>query len=285
MRRLFHIPLLLLFAACSNDGGGGSGMGGIEILATDAPMDPSMVDSARIEVTKIRMHRETEDELDSGWVTIFDGPPVEVELDRLRNGITEVVASGSLEAGSYRQVRIHIGGGTLLLDNGNEYSSDAGNLDFPSAMTSSGYKVFLDPPVEIPAGGVEQVLIDFDLAKTFEPVPANDPENARRYKLHPVVRGAVTSISGEIRATVRRDDGMGTLVGVPDAMVYVLPPGEPDPANAVASSITDATGSAAVLGLLPGTYDVLAREGGTEDRVDGNVVVTGEATQVDLVLP
>ncbi len=281
MRKIF-LSLLPLVAACS--GSAGPGTGRLDVVATDSPLDPALVERATIEVERIRIHAETEDEDEGGWITLYDGDPVEVGLTALRNGITELLASGELEAGTYRQLRLHLAGGRLELTNGNVYTVADGTLTTPSASTS-GYKIFLDPAVEIPAGGVEQVVLDFDLTKMFQPIPGSDPLTASSYKLHPVVRASVTSISGQLRAVVRRDDGSGTLLGVPDALVHVLPPGEPDPANAIATSITDATGSAAVLGLLPGSYDVLAADAGGEDRVDGVAVQTGETSVVELVLP
>jgi hypothetical protein len=285
MRFLALLLPLLFVTACGGGSGGGSGSGILEIVATDAPIDPSLVEAAMVEVVKVRIHASSDEDADSGWITLYDGAPVRISLMTLRNGITSLVASGRLSAGTYRQMRLHLSGGYLELTNGNVYSTDDGTLKMPSAMTSAGHKLFFNPPIVIPAGGREQIVLDFDLTKTFQPIPGNDPENASRYNLHPEIRAAVTSISGELRVTVRQDDGTGNLVGVPDAMVYVLPPGETDTANSVASSITDDTGSAAIIALLPGTYDVLADSGGVQGRVDGVVVMTGEASLVDIVLP
>ena len=286
--KLLPIPLLLL-AACSSASGGDSTAaarnGSLEILATDGPMDPSLVKHAMVDVTKVRIHAETTNESESGWVTLFDGGPISLDLSLLRNGITQTFAQGDLAPGTYRQLRVHFSGGGLELQNGNMYQTSDGSLTMPSSMTESGYKIFLDPPVVVPEGGREQIVLDFALTRTFEPVPANDPENAVSYRLHPNIRAAVMSVSGEVRAVVRRDDGTGTLVGVPDVMVHVLLPGETDLANALAISITDDTGSAAVLGLYPQTYDVVAKLGSDTVRVDSVLVSTGEASMIELVLP
>jgi len=285
---LLALSLSLAFVpACSSGGGGGasssSRTGTIEVVATDSPFDPALVQSATIDVVKVRINQDADENADSGWITLFDGGPLTIDLDGLRNGITQTFANGKLPVGTYRQLRIHLSGGELTLKNGNVYSTADGTMQQPSASTS-GYKVFLDPPVVVPDGGREQVVLDFDLTKTFVPVPANDPANARSYKLRPNIRGAVMSISGQMSVVVRRDD-MGTLVGVPDAMVYLLAPGEADVANAIASSITDATGSAAILGLYPMTYDVVAERDGAMARVDALEVMTGETTTTEIVLP
>ncbi len=288
--RLLIAALSLLFVpACSSGGGGdspsgSSRTGSIEILATDAPFDATLIERAVVDVVKVRMNKATDENTKSGWITIFDGGPISVDLNGLRNGITQAFANGDLPVGSYSQLRIHLSGGELELKNGNVYSSGDGTLKLPSASTS-GYKVFLDPPVEISDGGREQIVLDFALSKTFSPVPANNAETATSFKLHPNIRAAVMSISGKMQVVVRRDDGTGTLVGVPDATVHVLPAGELDLANAIATSITDGTGSATILGLYPTAYDVVAEEGGVQARVDGLDVVTGEATLSEVVLP
>ena len=247
-------------------------------------MDPALIAAATVDVVGVRIHAADADD-GSGWISIYDGPARTLGIAALRNGITGLVASGRLPAGTYDQLRLHLSGGSMELRNGNLYTTADGNLTMPSSMSAAGYKVFFEPGIVVPDGGKEQVVLDFDVSKTFRPVPGNDPANARLFQLHPNIRAGVTSISGEIRVTVRQDDGNGTLVGVADALVHVLAAGETDPDNAIATSITDDTGSAAIIALAPDTYDVLATAGGVEGRADGVMVVTGEAAVVEIVLP
>ncbi len=286
MKAHFSLLVLSLLGACSGgSGSGGSGgtqaTGTLELIATDSPLDHSLVQSASIDFVKIRVHRNANAQ--SGFVTVYDGPPFTIQLDALRNGITRGLASGVLEAGTYSQVRLHLSGARLELKNGNVYSTADGTLKLTSQSTS-GYKVFLSPPVEVPPNGVATVLLDIDLTKSFVPIPANDPENAREYHLQPVLRAVAMEGTGELRVTVLEDVG-GVLVGVADATVYVLPPGEQDPANSVASTATDADGSGAVLALLPGSYDVLATMGTRSDRENAVSISAGAVTSIELVLP
>jgi hypothetical protein len=281
------LPLLLLGACSTGSSGGDDGLGSgtLEVLATDAPFEHKILKTATIEIERIRVHQDAQGESPEGWITIYEGDPIEIQLEKLRNGITRGVAEKALPEGSYRQMRLHLSGGSLELKNGNVYTTDDGSLDMPSAMTSSGYKLFFDPPIEVPEGGREAVLIDFDLMKTFKPVPANNAENAHSYKLHPVLRGAAMSVSGEIRVLVLEDDGNGGTVGVADATVHVLLPGETDPAKSLATTATEADGSAAVIGLFPVTYDVLATKDGREATVTDVVVTTGNVTAIEITLP
>src|SRR6185295_17848319 len=97
-------------------------------------------------------------------------------------------------------------------------------------------------------GETTRVLLDVDLTHTFHPIPANDPLNATRYSLHPVIH--VTNLGSA-----------GGTVPVENATVYVLPPGQTDPAESVAATPTNAQGEYTVLAIAPGTYDVKAIHG------------------------
>jgi hypothetical protein len=300
---------LLILGGCSGGGGGGSSVGTIggsgdgsdngggtsdpgtvgrlTILATDAPLDPSMVEQAIISVDKIRIHGETDgdggDGAADGFITVYEGDPMEIELTDLTNGLTQLLVDAEVPAGTYGQIRLHVADGSITLTNGNEYTTDAGNLQISSQATS-GLKVFIEPPVIVEDGFPANVLMDFDLAKTFKPIPANDPMNADRFKLHPVIRGVNMGNAGEIRGVVTGNDGTGQQVPVAGADVFVLLPDEPDRANSVASTMTSTDGSYAVLGLLEGTYDVLAREGEREGRENAVSVMLDSTTLVDVTI-
>jgi hypothetical protein len=281
----FLLAAALACCSCSGGGGGRAGnsaTGTLQIVATDAPFDYSLVASASIDVVKVRIHRDENGQSD--FITLYDGPPITMQLDQLRNGILQTLASGLLEAGTYAQIRLHLSSARLELVNGNVYSTANGTLKFTS-HTTSGYKITLDPAVEVPDGGGARVLLDVDLTKTFVPVPASDPAGAREYILRPNVRAAVLGLAGELRTTVLQSDGLGGMIGVESASVYLLQPGETDPANSVASTATDADGSSAILGIPPGSYDVLATEGARSARQDAVSISAGNVTAVELTLP
>ncbi len=275
--------LFLLLTACSDGGGGsaagGTGQGSMVIEITDAPIDPKQIAVAILEVDRVTAHREADGE--SGFVTIFDGSPVEVNLTTLRNGLTLALQEAPLEEGAYSQIRLRVTDAFLELRNGNQYSTRDGTIRLTSQDTS-GYKIFLDPPVEIHEGVQTRVLVDFHLPKTFSPVPANDLENARFFHLHPNVRAAVLQETGELRGVVTTTDDQGDTVPAAGAAVYVLDPGATDPDLAVASTMTDEDGSAAILGLPAGTYDVLAVLGDESARAEGLVVTRGGVTSFEI---
>jgi hypothetical protein len=282
---LLVLPIALFLGSCGSGGSGGSGaapgQGSLVFEATDAPIDPSLIRRAELEVDAIRVHGEADGE--TGFTTVFEGEPVVLDLTSLRNGITRALERGFLEAGSYRQVRIHVTDAMLELKSGKVFSTRDGTIKLTSQDTS-GYKVFFQPPIEVFAGVETRVLLDFQLPKTFSPVPANDLENARFLHLHPNVRGAVLQETGELRGVVQTTDTLGAPIPAADAAVYVLLPGETDPEQAIASTLTDVDGSAAILGIPVGTYDVLAQHEGRSGRVDGLSVQAGAVTSFDILV-
>ena len=278
------LPLTLILAACGGGGGGGSGSSGTGTIAfevTDAPIDPSLVARAVIEVDAVRVHRDADAE--SGFQTVYEGSPVVFDLLELRNGLTQGFNSGALPVGSYGQLRLHVTDALLELVDGRVFSTQDDTIRLTSQNTS-GFKVFLSPPVEVRANVVTRVLLDIDLTKTFSPVPANNLAEASFFHLHPNVRAAVLQETGELRGTVTMLDDEGAVVPAANAAVYVLPPGESEPDLALATTLTDANGQAAILGMPVGTYDVLATLDGRTGRADGLTVSVGAVTSFEITL-
>jgi hypothetical protein len=273
---------------CSGGGGGGggggpgdAGTGTLSLEVTDAVLDHSLVTSALLFVNEIEVKPASDE--DGGFLTIYEGAPIEIDLLDLRNGVTQELAAHDLPSGSYQEVRLVFDDAFLQLVNGNVYTTDDGSLQLTSQATS-GLKIKVEPPIVVFAGGNTTVLLDVDLTKTFRPIPANDPLNASTYHLSPVVRAASLLETGEISGVVPTEDPSGLLVPVPNATVYVLPPGEVDVESSIASTATEENGSYALLGIPPGTFDVLATSGALSRRVDGVSVVAGSAITVDLEL-
>ncbi len=273
--------LALTAVSCGGGGSSAGGTGHLQLLLTDAPFALDIVTSARIKVSAIRVHHDAQS--DSGFTDLPDVTDLELELLDLQNGLTQELVDAELPAGSYGQIRLVVQEATLELTNGNIYSTTLGNMSLTSTDTS-GLKLFVDPPIEVTSGGMTTLILDFDLSKSFHAIPANDALNATEYKLMPVVRVTNQTTTGELRGTVTEDDGAGGQAAVEAATVYVLPPGETDPLNSIATTGTDVDGHYAVLGLPAGSYDVLAIKDPKQGSVLGVDVVAGNVTTVDIVI-
>jgi hypothetical protein len=286
--RFLSIALIVSLAACGGGGGSstqppagpGPGQGALTLLATDDPFVYEIVTAATITVDRVSVHTDANEE-DNGFLVIYDGPPRVVNLLALHDGITTELAHANLPTGTYRQIRLHVIAAELTLVNGNTYSTTAGNLHLTSQATS-GFKVFVDPPIEIEDGVSRTFLLDFDLTHTFHPVPAVDPLNATTYELHPVIHAANVSTSGEIRGDVTHLVASGPPEPVEDATVYILPPGVSDVEQSVAVTSTNASGGFSQLGLPPGTYDVRAVKGALSGVVTDVPVTAGSFTLVHV---
>ncbi|HEV8114573.1 MAG TPA: DUF4382 domain-containing protein [Planctomycetota bacterium] len=270
-------------AACSGGGGGGGGggTGTLDLSATDDAFVYDIVQEASISVDRITILHDADS--DDGPITLYDGAPILLDLFNLRDGVTQHVDLSVLPVGDYRQLRLHVSAARLVLVNGNVYTTEDGTIHLTSQDTS-GFKVVVDPPIEIVRDQRSDVLLDFDLTQTFHPIPANDPLNATTYSLHPVIHVTNLGHTGGIQGVVTQDDGAGGLTPVDQATVYIMPPGQTDPTMSVATTGTATDGSYTVLAIEPGTYDVIAVKGALSGTVPGIVVVVGSVATADVTI-
>lgn len=284
MYRRLALSLCLLATACST--GSDPTDAGVSPLTlnvdiTDSPFHDGDVEAAIVWVDGISAH--TQAEAESGYVEIYEGRPMKVELTALRNGITRRVASQKMPPGEYSQMRLHVDRAVLRMKDGTVYRTQDGTLQMTS-QDSSGFKVFLDPPLVLEeATPTVRVLLDFDLVRTFRAVgPKEDPN---KFHFHPTIRAVTSTATGVIRGLVFIAYIDGKPKRAPDIMVHVLPPDEEDLDQSIASTLTEVDGSMAVLGLDEGTYDIVAVSGDVQVRVEDVAVVEGETSLVDMTLP
>ena len=284
MNRLIALFLPLLFLISC--GGGSSsadasskGFGSISIEATDAPFDFAILKSAVVTIDKIRVHGSGVAE--TGFMDLSLEKEIKLNLVNLRNGVTEFLLSDVLPIGDYRQLRLRVTSGRIELTNGRVYSSEDGSLKLKSQATS-GFKVFIDPPINIAAGEVTNVLLDFDLSKTFKAVPANDPENASFFMMSPVLRVVNLVNAGVIRGVIEEAAGAGLKLPVADAMVFLMAAGETDLDLSIAVTASEADGSYAFLGVDAGTYDLIATTNDVSGSVEAVSVLAGATTTADI---
>ena len=277
----------LLFNGCSGGassaggGGAGSGNGVLKLSVTDGPFQFDIVKSASVSVDKITIFHDADS--DAGPIVLYEGAPILLDLFHLRDGLSQEVDQSTLPVGTYRQLRLRVADAELTLTNDSHYTTDDDTIRLTSQGTS-GFKVFVDPPIVIQDGQTSDVLLDFDLTHTFRPVPGNDALSARFYHLHPVIHVSNLGNVGGLQGTVTEDDGAGGLVPASQATVYAMPPGQTDTSLAVVSTGTSDTGTYTILGLTPGPYDVIGVKGDRSALKTGITIESGEVTVVDLTL-
>ncbi len=243
--------VFLMFAtSCNqNDESAKGGKGTVVIKLTDAPFPVSLVDKTIVTIDKIEIRSNVEGdgetENETLYTVLFEGEKV-VDLLDLQNGITDELLSMDLDAGSYDLIRMHVTSAEVILKDGTSYK-----LKIPSG-TSSGLKIKMSPELVIESGVESEVLLDFDVSKSFiVQGNMNTPAGMKGFIFKPVIRAMVQKYSGIIEGKVLEN----LTVPVAEAHVQIIV------ADTVYSSaLTDATGSYALTGLPAGTYKMVCEK-------------------------
>jgi hypothetical protein len=269
---------LLVTNACNKiDDSEKSGKGRLVIKLTDAPFPVNLVDQTLVTIDKIEIRSKVSVETAAGeteneklYTVLFEGEKV-INLLDLQNGVTEELLSLDIDAGSYDLIRLHVISSEIILKDGTSF-----DLTIPSG-NSSGIKIKISPELNIESGVESEVLLDFDVSKSFVVQGnMNTPAGIKGFLFKPVIRAMHQNISGIIEGTVFENE----TTPVADAHVQIIV------ADTVFSSaITDATGSYALIGLPAGNYKMVCeKELYTSALVDLVTVKVKETTVQDFLL-
>jgi len=258
---------ILLFSGCESVNNSPES-GSLLVKVTDAPFPIDFVESATIIIDTIEIRQKAESNDDPFFV--ISKIPFEFDLLDLRNGITSDLPEIEIPVGSYDLVRLHVESATVVLKEGlGEF-----NLKVPSG-NQTGFKIFIKPEIQIQGGLTVELLLDFDLSKSFvvrgNP---NKPASINGFNFKPVIRAVNNSLAGSIYGTV--SDENRVLEGV-----FVTVSLDEESATA----LTDENGYYEILGIKEGTYPVSAvLDGYVGGEVSCVVVTANEKTEQNFVL-
>jgi hypothetical protein len=187
---------------------------------------PAALDSVVICVTRVEVHRAGSDST-SGWLVINDSTRY-FDLLQLTNGASAILGDSSLPAGQYTHIRLYIGDGSYVIDQGVKH-----DLEVPSG-SQSGLKLIHQFTIE--AGKLYELLLDFNVEKSIV-ITGNG-----QYKLKPTIKVTPVVISGSISGEVLPLDAQPTIW-----TVY---------GTDTISTYTNLQGNFKLMGLLQGLYDV-----------------------------
>jgi hypothetical protein len=245
------------------------GPGRISVRITDGPFDIGLVESATVTITKIEI-RKSGDETGNPFIVISE-IPVTVDLINLRNGITEELANIEIQPGDYDLVRLYVDETSLKMKGNAERFS----LKVPSG-DQTGIKVFITPLLHVEGGLTAELLLDFDLAKSF--VMRGNMDQGHGFNgfiFKPCIRAANNSFAGRIEGFV----GDAANDAITGAKILAI-----NSTDTVSTS-TESDGHYAIIGLPGGTYSVLAtKESFDTVRVEGVVVVPANKSIRNFVL-
>ncbi len=247
--------------------------GTLSVLLSDNPFPLGLVDSALVTIdsVEIRRHGET---IGSPFI-ILNRDQVTFNLLDLRNGVTASLSEMDVPVGAYDLVRLYVNSARLVLTNGSDFE-----VIIPSGE-QTGLKIFINPYIEIVGGLTSELLLDFDVSKSFVMQGnMNSPSGIVGFHFKPTLRASNLSTAGRLEGIVTDSDGIAALGG---AQVWIE---AMDTIMTTTFSSTDSLtlGHYALLGVPAGDFTAKAAMAGY-DTVSAFITITaGNVTTQDFSL-
>lgn len=250
---LLLVSLSLAFFSCSSENDKKNEFGRLSIQLTDAPFPHDLVAEANVTIFKIeaRSKEEGMDKNNAPYLLLMEGE-IEVNLLDLTNGITTTLIDTEVPTGTYDLFRIYVKGVNIVLTDGTVY-----DLKLPSG-DSSGIKVFIEPNIIVDGGLTADLLLDFDVSKSFVAKGnRKDPGGITGFNFKPVIKASNLSTAGTLTGIIYTLNG-DEETPLKGAQVSVFPEGTDfSEGTSITSTFSDDTGMYSILGLEEGTYDVV----------------------------
>lgn len=272
-RRIIQFTMLLLVSAflgltaCQDNSDDiEAGKGRVVVKLTDAPFPIDLVDKAMVTIDKIEIRStavslNASEEIENSTFIVLSEETQTFNLLDLRNGITADLLAMNIDTGSYDMIRMHVVEGQVVLKDGTSFK-----LKVPGGSTG-GLKIKIAPELVVEGGVTNEVLLDFDVSKSFV-IQGNVKTqiDAKTLIFKPVVRAVSHKMTSGIAGKV-----VG-VTGAPIAEAYV----QVIHADTVyTSALTNASGEYAMIGIPAGTYKMVCEK-------EGFSSVTVEAVKVEL---
>ena len=264
-----------LFLACGESGDTGQ----VRLELGDAPFPFELIDSAIVVVESIDVHIAADDPDQSGFHVLTTTQQT-LNLLELQNGITAVLAQSEVPTGKITEIRLEVSEASVTLTDGRTF-----DLDIPSG-DESGLKVFPNPHIVVVSSLTTELLLDFDVSRSFHPIPSGATHAAeiQEFTFRPSLRATNLSETGTLSGTVWSDAGTAENVDddlpLDNAAVTVYQGGEE-----VTAGSTDAAGHYKLLGLPGGSALVAVTANGFgADSLETSVVVGNESGGNDFRL-
>lgn len=268
MKKLFF-PILfaiIVFSGCTRTD---DGAGKLVIKVTDDPFNISYVESATVKISKVEI-RKAGDHDESKFLLLSEDT-VTFDLLELRNGVTADLLNLDVPQGSYDLIRLYVEEASLKLKN----NAEAFTVKVPSGH-QSGIKIFIRPAIRVEGGLSSELLLDFDLSKSFV-MRGNMAHSmgVTGFIFKPCIRAVDISSAGRITGMV-----MDTAdVKITNARVWIAQD------TIISTAFTDTLGHYAFIGIPSGIYRMLATKEGYDTLSFEKInVYSGNRTVQNFVL-
>ncbi|WP_047414950.1 DUF4382 domain-containing protein [Cellulophaga sp. Hel_I_12] len=285
----FSILLIVfssIFIACSDENDTNNTFGRLKVQLTDAPFPHDLVAEANVTIFKIdaryKGNVEIDDQMtDSNGMTVetdSDKPfvvlmedDIKVNLLELTNGVTKTLVDIDVPVGSYDLIRVYVKGINVVLKDGTSY-----DLNVPSG-SQSGIKIFIQPELVVDGGLTSDLLLDFDVSKSF--VAKGGTANINGFNFKPVIKASNLSTAGTLMGIITEKKG-DVLVGLEGAQVAVF---IADTLNTTTFSGVD--GGYMIMGLNAGSYTVaVEKEAYKAQTIEEIQIIAANKTVQDFEL-
>ena len=268
---LVILGLALGLGAC-----GDSETGQVRVHVADAPFPFGLLDSAVVAIHGVEVHVASGPGDDSGFETISTEEDT-VNLLDLQNGVTRILGEADVPVGYINQVRLLVVDAWVVLTDGRNFP-----LEIPSG-DRSGIKIHVEPPIEVQGGLTSELLLDFDVSRSFHPTPAS-PINASdivEFVFRPSVRAVNLSEAGSVSGRVLDD------LGTPDTDDDVPIEGATVAAyrgnEELTTTATDENGDFVLIGLPAGEITITANATSFGEEVIDVTVVAGNLLEDNIL--
>lgn len=290
--RLITIALFFVFTvfiSCTDNDDKNRDYGRLSVNLTDAPFPHDLVAEANVTIFKIEARykgdvdiiSEVEDNSDASMITeekssfvVLMEDEMEVNLLELTNGVTKNLVDLDVPVGIYDLVRVYVKGVNVVLTDGSTF-----DLKVPSGE-QTGIKIFIKPGLVVEGGLSADLLLDFDVSKSFVAKGGGSNfENITGFNFKPVIKACNMSTAGTLsgKVTTLQEE---VAVGLKGAQVAVF---AADTLNT--TTFTDADGKYMVMGLMAGSYDVEVELSTYQKQSVADIeIVAGNTTSQDFVL-
>lgn len=289
--KLFTIALFVVtvLVSCTDNNDKNSDYGRLSVNLTDAPFPHDLVAEANVTIFKIDarykgemdINSEIEDNSDSSMTmedkssfVVLMEDEMEVNLLELTNGVTKNLVDLDVPVGIYDLVRVYVKGVNVVLTDGSTF-----DLKVPSGE-QTGIKIFIKPGLVVEGGLSADLLLDFDVSKSFVAKGGGSTfENITGFNFKPVIKACNMSTAGTLsgKVTTLQEE---IAVGLEGAQVAVF---AADTLNT--TTFTDADGKYMVMGLMAGSYDVeVELSTYQKESVTDIEIVAGNTTSQDFIL-
>jgi len=266
---ILSVALIGFITSC-NKSSEESGTGQLAIKVTDAPFPIDMVESASVTITKVEIRKAGDGISDGNPFIVLLEDTLTFNLIELRNGVVDELLKMEIPEGKYNLLRLYVEEATLKIKDGDTYK-----VKVPSGQ-QTGIKIFVKPDFSVTGGLTTELLLDFDLSRSFQMIGSfNNPRGINGFHFKPVIRAVNNSTAGRIIGTVADT----SLVKLANAQVWVMQD------TVIAETFTDSLGHYGLIGLPAGEYSLFAtKENYDTVNYTGVKVVTGNMTLKDFML-